>query len=81
MAVIPDVSFSVAELSKFSDNPAKCHYVTIKRVVRNFRQDPEKGIIWWRKEQKITLPVGSIISKVYMDTQIPGAIKPFEALT
>ena len=55
--------------------------MAIKRVVRYFMQDPEKVIIWWRKEPKFTLPVGSITLKVDMDTQIPGKINPCEAVT
>ena len=53
----------------------------IKRVVGYLMKDPEKGIIWWRKEPKTTLIVGSIIPKVDMDNQVPGAINPCEAVT
>ena len=35
----------------------------------------------WRKEPKMTLPVGSIIPKLDMDTQISGAINTWESLT
>ena len=45
------------------------------------RQDPGKGVIWWSKDPKMTLTVGSIITKVYMDTQTPGAINQCEAVT
>ena len=44
-------------------------------------QDPENGIFWWRKESKTTLPVGSIIPKVDMDTQIPDEINTCESMT
>ena len=37
----PDISYAVVELSNFSDNPAECHYVSIKRrVVRYLRKEP-----------------------------------------
>ena len=44
--------------------------MTIKRVVSYLRQDKEKGIIWRREQKKVTLPVGRIIPKVDMDTQV-----------
>ena len=69
------------KLHNFSYNPEDFHFAEIKRVVRYLRQDPEKGIIWWRKESRITLPVGSIIPKVDMDTQIPCATNTNEAVT
>ena len=47
------ISYAVAELSRFSDSQAECNYVAINRVVRYLRQDPKRGIIWWRKEEKI----------------------------
>ena len=37
-------------------------------------------MFWWRKEPKMTLPVGSIITKVDMDTQVTVAINPCEAV-
>ena len=52
----------------------------IKRVVGYLMKDPEKGIIWCRKEPKMTLLLGSIIQKVDMDTQIQCAINPCEAV-
>ena len=36
--------------------------------------------MWWRKKQKMTLPAGSIIPKVDMDTQVPSKINPCEAV-
>ena len=80
VAEILYISYTVAEISKFSDNPEECHYVAIKKVVRYLRKNTEKGIIWLRKEPKTTLLVGSIIPKVEMDTQIPGEINPCEAV-
>ena len=44
------ISYAVAVLSNFSDNPYKCHYAAIKRLVNCLRQDPDKGIIWWKKD-------------------------------
>ena len=77
----PDISYAVEELSKFADNLAECHYVAIKRVVSYLRQDQEKGNFWWMKEPKTTLPVVTIIPKMDMDTQIPGAIITCEGVT
>ena len=76
-----DISYAVAELLKLSGNQSECHCVSIKRVVRYLSQELIKGIIWRRKESKITLPFGSIIPKVEMDTQIPGAINTCESMT
>ena len=78
---IPYISYTVAEISKFSDNPEECHYVAIKKVVRYLRKNTEKGIIWLRKEPKMTLPLGIILPKVDMDTKITGAINPCESIT
>ena len=50
-------------------------------MVGYFKQDPKKGIISWRKELKITLPVGIAIPKVEMDTQIQYSINTCEAVT
>ena len=30
----PDIGYAMAELSKFSQNPARCHYNAVKRVFR-----------------------------------------------
>ena len=55
--------------------------MAINIVVGYLRQDPEKDIIWWRKETKMTLTVGIIIPKVDIDTKIPGETDPFEDVT
>ena len=39
IAVRPDIYFVMKKLSKFSENPAKYHFVAIKTVVSYFRQD------------------------------------------
>ena len=74
MVGIPDISFEVAELSKFAYSLEEYHYVAIKIVVRCLRQGREKIIIWWRGKPKMTLPVRSFIPKIDMETQLPGAI-------
>ena len=81
MSVRPNIFYVVSELPKFADNSAECHYLAIKRVVRYLRQEPEKGIIWWRKEPKMTLPVGIIIPNVEMEYQLPGEMNPCESVT
>ena len=81
MTGILDISYAVSDLSKFSDIPAEWHYVVIRRVVRYLIKDPEKVIIWWSEEPKITLPVRSIVPKVYIENQEPGAINPCEDVT
>ena len=30
----PDIGYDMTELSKFSHNPARCHYIAVKRVFR-----------------------------------------------
>ena len=42
----PNIFYAMTELSKPSENPVYCHYVSLKRMVRHLRKDPEKGIIW-----------------------------------
>ena len=49
--------------------------------MRKSRKDAGKVIILWRKEPKLTLPVSSIITKVDIDAEIPGATNPFESVT
>ena len=48
----PDIGYDMTELSKFSQNPARCHYVALKRVLRYLRQTNEWGLIFWRRESR-----------------------------
>ena len=51
-----DIEYDMAELSKFSQNPARCHYVAVKRVFRYLRQTKDWVLIFWIKETRDDLP-------------------------
>ncbi len=51
-----DIGYAVAELSKFSSNPAKCHYQAIKRVFRYLRETKDFGLVYWRPSPRLDLP-------------------------
>ena len=70
----------VTELYKYADNPEECHYASIKRVVRYLGKTYKLGIIWWKKETKMNIPVGRIIPKMSTDTKVPGATSSYEAV-
>ena len=53
-----DKSYSVAKLSRFSDNPDNFHYLAIKRVVRYLSQETCKGIICRKKKKADELTMG-----------------------
>ena len=52
----PDKGYAMAELSKFSQNPARCHYIAVKRVFRYLWQRKNWGLIYWRKKPRVDLP-------------------------
>ena len=43
------IGYAMADLSKFSQNPARCHYVAVKRVVRYLRKTKDWVMVFWRK--------------------------------
>eukprot|EP00957_Ditylum_brightwellii_P013948 1052463-Ditylum_brightwellii.AAC.1 len=71
----------MAELSKFSNKPAKCHCKAIKRVHRYLRQTIDWGIIFWRSEQQEGLPMDNhkrrAVSETDMKFQHPISLDQF----
>ena len=60
----------MAELSKFSQNPARCHYVAVKRVFRYLRQTRDWGLMFWRKMSREDLPDIPFIRRGLEDTDM-----------
>jgi hypothetical protein len=54
----PDIGYAVAELAKFSSNPAEDHYAAVRRVFKYLRQSKDDGIIFWRTKPRDDLPPG-----------------------
>jgi hypothetical protein len=52
----PDIGYDVAELSKFSTNPAAVHYSTLKRIFRYLRQTKQYVLVYWRPTPRVDLP-------------------------
>ena len=56
----PDIGPAVATLAKFSAYPADCHYVAVKRLYRYLRQTRTMGVVYWRSEPRMDLPLGDV---------------------
>ncbi|XP_050338585.1 uncharacterized protein LOC126765044 [Bactrocera neohumeralis] len=50
----PDISFAVNLLSRFSTNPGKVHWVTVKRVMRYLKGTIDSGIVYSREVNDLT---------------------------
>eukprot|EP00957_Ditylum_brightwellii_P071369 5425597-Ditylum_brightwellii.AAC.1 len=74
----PDIGYTVAELSKFSNKPAQCHYKTIKRVYRYLCQTIDWRIIFWRSEPQEELLMRNhkrrALSKTDLKFQLPSGL-------
>ena len=54
----PDISFPLIKLSQYSSNPAEIHYQAVIQIFRYLHATIDDGIIYWRKEPNLSLPVG-----------------------
>ena len=52
----PNVGYEMAQLSKFNQNPAKFHYISVKHDFRYLRQTKDWGLIYWRSVPREDLP-------------------------
>jgi hypothetical protein len=52
----PDIGYAIAELSKFSTNPAAVHCSTLKRVFRYLRQTKRYSLVYWCSAPRSELP-------------------------
>ena len=59
----PDIGTAVATLAKFSERPALCHYLALKRLFRYLRQTRTRGVIYWRSEPRNELPMGTVVRR------------------
>jgi hypothetical protein len=53
----PDIGPAVATVAKFVAHPADCRYVAVKRLYRYLRQTRTLGVVYWRSEPRMDLPV------------------------
>ena len=59
----PNIGTAVATLAKFSDQPAMCHYVALKRLYRCLRQTKDFGVVYWRSGVRPELPKGTFVRR------------------
>ena len=55
-----DLGNLIATLSRFSNNPAHCHFEALKRGMKFLCQTRTRGLIFWRTTPRPELPVGDI---------------------
>lgn len=48
----PDISYSVIKLSQYSTRPAQIHFEAIKQIYKYLWQTKERGIIYWRRNER-----------------------------
>ena len=70
--------YAVAELAKFSNNPAEEHYQAVRRVFKYLRQTKDDGIIFWRINPRHDLPSKPIPTRAIDedDALVPHPIRP-----
>jgi len=57
-----DIGYSMSLLSRFTEYPAKVHYLCLKSVARYLRDTKDRPIVYWRKTPLVGLPKGTFIS-------------------
>ena len=72
-----DIGYVLTKLSQFSNAPAAIHYKCLKRVALYLRSTKEWGIIYWRPQPFLSLPLGPIIPITMTDPTLP----PFPSST
>jgi hypothetical protein len=76
-----DIGYAMTELSKFSANPAAAHYAALKRVFRYLRQTRERGLVYWRRTPRLSLPHVPFKLLRPMDPADQGLPRPDLAIT
>ena len=61
MTVRLDIAYALSLLSRYAAFPAKVHYLGLKSVARYLRETREQGLLYWRKEPLMSMPLGSIV--------------------
>ena len=71
----PDIGYTVTTLARFSDHPAKVHYDALRRVLRYLRTKRHWGLLYRRRHQLATLPVGTF-QPLPPDPSLPSFPEP-----
>jgi hypothetical protein len=50
------IGYAIAELAKFANTPAECHYSAVRPVFLCFLDTKQDGIFFWRSEPRLDLP-------------------------
>jgi hypothetical protein len=71
----PDIGFAVTLLARFSDQPAKVHFDSLRRLARYLCMTKSWGLFYWRLIPNPSLQAGTFVPLI-ADPNLPDFPQP-----
>jgi hypothetical protein len=67
-----DIGYAITKLAQYSGAPADIHYTALKRLCGYLRRTKHWGILYWRPQPVLSLPIGSDAPYVDTNADLPS---------